>query len=143
MFAQNEILSAVWKKLNADATLQGTSYLKSSGKIWTGSKRPMQTDNPLLTIAGSRQLHESRMERWQLLIKAYADDTDNGSVDMTRLGNITDRVVDLLHNADMTIMGGRIMSIYLDSSSEALYDPQHQKEHHQLLTFQLFAIKST
>ena len=105
MFAQNEILSAVWKKLNADATLQGTSYLKSSGKIWTGSKRPMQTDNPLLTIEGSRQLHESRMERWQLLIKAYSDDADNGSVDITRLGNITDRVIDLLHNADMTISG--------------------------------------
>ena len=103
----------------------------------------MQTDNPLLTVEGSRQLHESQMERWQLLIKAYADDSDNGSVDMTRLGNITDRVVDLLHNADMIITGGRIRSIYLDSSSEAMYDVQHQKEHHQVLTFQLFAIKST
>ena len=143
MFAQNEILSAVWKKLNTDATLQGASYLKNSGKIWTGSKRPMQTDNPLLTIEGSRELNESQMERWQLLIKAYADDADNGSVDMTRLGNITDRVVDLLHNADMTLTGGRIRSIYLDDSSEALYDPQHQKEHHQVLTFWMFAIKST
>ena len=143
MFAQNEILSVVWRKLNTDATLQSASYLKSSGKIWTGSKRPMQTDNPLLTIEGSRQLHESQMESWQLLIKAYADDADNGSVDMTRLGNITDRVVDLLHNSDMTITGGRIRSIYLDSSSEAVYDPQHQKEHHQVLTFQMFAIKST
>ena len=143
MFAQNEILSAVWKKLNADATLQTASYLGSSGKIWTGSKRPMQTDNPLLTIEGSRQLHPSQMEQWQLLIQAFADDADNGSVDMTRLGNITDRVVDLLHNADMTITGGRIRSIYLESSSEALYDPQHQKEHHQVLTFRMFAIKST
>ena len=143
MFAQNEILSAVWKKLDADATLQGTSYLKNSGKIWTGSKRPMQTDNPLLTIEGSRQLYESQMEQWQLLIKAYVDEADNGSVDMTRLGNITDRIVDLLHNAEMTITGGRIRSVYLDSSSEALYDPQHQKEHHQELTFRMFAIKST
>ncbi len=143
MFAQNEILSLVWRKLNTDATLQSASYLKSSGKIWTGSKRPMQTDNPLLTIEGSRQLHESQMESWQLLIKAYADDADNGSVDMTRLGNITDRVVDLLHNAEMTITGGRIRSIYLDSSSDAAYDPQHQKEHHQVLTFQMIAIKST
>ena len=143
MFAQNEILSAVWKKLDTDATLQGASYLKNSGKIWTGSKRPMQTDNPLLTIEGSRQLYESQMEQWQLLIKVYVDDADNGSVDMTRLGNITDRVVDLLHNAEMTITGGRIRSVYLDSSSEALYDPQHQKEHHQELTFRMFAIKST
>ena len=143
MFAQNEILSAVWKKLDTDATLQGASYLKNSGKIWTGSKRPMQTDNPLLTIEGSRQLYESQMEQWQLLIKAYVDEADNGSVDMTRLGNITDRVVDLLHNAEMTITGGRIRSVYLDSSSEALYDPQHQKEHHQELTFRMFAIKST
>ncbi|MCH7819925.1 MAG: hypothetical protein IIB40_10275 [Candidatus Marinimicrobia bacterium] len=143
MFAQNEILSVVWRRLNTDATLQSASYLKNSGKIWTGSKRPMQTDNPLLTIEGSRQLHESQMERWQLLIKAFADDADNGSVDMTRLGNITDRVVDLLHNAEMTITGGRIRSIYLDGSSEAVYDPQHQKEHHQVLTFKMFAIKST
>ena len=143
MFAQNEILSVVWRRLNTDATLQSASYLKNSGKIWTGSKRPMQTDNPLLTIEGSRQLHESQMERWQLLIKAFADDADNGSVDMTRLGNITDRVVDLLNNAEMTITGGRIRSIYLDGSSEAVYDPQHQKEHHQVLTFKMFAIKST
>ena len=143
MFAQNEILSVVWRRLNTDATLQSASYLKNSGKIWTGSKRPMQTDNPLLTIEGSRQLHESQMERWQLLIKAFADDADNGSVDMTRLGNITDRVIDLLHNAEMTITGGRIRSIYLDGSSEAVYDPQHQKEHHQVLTFKMFAIKST
>ena len=143
MFAQNEILSVVWRRLNTDATLQSASDLKNSGKIWTGSKRPMQTDNPLLTIEGSRQLHESQMERWQLLIKAFADDADNGSVDMTRLGNITDRVVDLLHNAEMTITGGRIRSIYLDGSSEAVYDPQHQKEHHQVLTFKMFAIKST
>lgn len=143
MFAQNEILSVVWRRLNTDATLQSASYLKNSGKIWTGSKRPMQTDNPLLTIEGSRQLHESQMERWQLLIIAFADDADNGSVDMTRLGNITDRVVDLLHKAEMTITGGRIRSIYLDGSSEAVYDPQHQKEHHQVLTFKMFAIKST
>ena len=143
MFAQNEILSAVWRLLDTDAALQGASQLGSAGKIWTGSKRPMQTDNPLLTIEGSRQLYESQMEQWQLLIKAFVDDSDNGSVDMTRLGTITDRVVDLLHNSEMTITGGRIRSVYLESSSEALYDPQHQKEHHQDLTFQLFAIKST
>lgn len=143
MFAQNEILSAVWRLLDADVTLQGASQLGSAGRIWTGSKRPMQTDNPLLTIEGSRQLYESQMEQWELLIKAFVDDSDNGSVDMTRLGNITDRVVDLLHNAEMTITGGRIRSVYLESSSEALYDPQHQKEHRQELTFQLFAIKST
>lgn len=58
MFAQNEILSAVWRLLDTDAALQGASQLGSAGKIWTGSKRPMQTDNPLLTIEGSRQLYE-------------------------------------------------------------------------------------
>ncbi|MCH7619733.1 MAG: hypothetical protein IH880_08205 [Candidatus Marinimicrobia bacterium] len=143
MFAQNEIISAVWRKLNADSTLQGASYLGGAGKIWTGSKRPMQTDNPLLTIEGSRQLNESLMERWELIIKAYADDSDNGTADLTKLGNITNRVADLLHNADMTISGGRIHTVYFDSSSEAVYDPQHQKEHRQESIFRMFAIKST
>ena len=143
MFTQNEIISAVWRKLNADATLQGASYLGGAGKIWTGSKRPMQTDNPLLMIEGSRQLNESSMEQWDLIIMAYADDSDNGTADLTKLGNITNRVTDLLHNADMTIAGGRIRSIYLESSSEAAYDPQHQKEHRQDSIFRMFAIKST
>ena len=103
----------------------------------------MQTDNPLLTIEGSRQLNESTMERWELIIKAYADDSDNGTADLTKLGNITNRVTDLLHNADMTISGGKIRSIYLDSSSEAVYDPQHQKENRQESIFRMFATKST
>ena len=143
MFSQNEILSAVWRQLNADATLQSSAFLGASGKIWTGSKRPNQKDNPLLTVDGTRTLSESTMERWKLIIIAYAQDLDNGSADLTRLGKITERVADLLHNADMTISSGRIRSIYFDSSTEAFYDAQHHKEHWQEMIFQMFAIKTT
>ena len=143
MFSQNEILSAVWRQLNADATLQSSAQLGSAGKIWTGSKRPNQTDNPLLTVDGNRTLDESTMERWNLIITAYAQDLENGNADLTRLGNILDRVADLLHNSDMTITGGRIRSIYFESSTEAIYDAQHHKEHRQESIFRMFAIKTT
>ena len=143
MFSQNELLSAVWRQLNADATLQSSAFLGGTGKIWTGAKRPNQTDNLLLTVDGNRTLSESTMERWNLVITAYVQDLESGNADLTTLGNITDRVVDLLHSADMTINGGRIRSIYFDSSTEAIYDAQHHKEHRQELIFRMFAIKTT
>ncbi len=143
MFSQNEIISAVWRQLNADATLQSSAYLGGTGKIWAGSKRPNQKDNPLLTVDGNRTLSESTMERWELIIVAYAQDLDNGGADLTRLGNITGRAADLLHNADMTISGGQIRSIYFESNTGAFYDAQHHKEHRQEMIFQMFAIKTT
>ena len=143
MFSQNELLSAVWRQLNADATLQSSGYLGGTGKIWMGTKRPNQIDNPLLTVDGNRTLFESTMERWKLMIRAYAQDLENGNTDLATLGNITDRVADLLHNADITISGGRIRSIFFDSSTEAIYDAQHHKEHRQEMIFQMFAIKTT
>ena len=145
MFATNLVLNKIWRTLNSNATLQGSTYLKSTGKIWQWRK-PDHTALPILIINGSRAVSEAQVERWNLIVTAYTKDFDNGTPDASRLGRIVAEVSDVLHTepgsaSAITITGGRINSIYEVSDTGILFDEGNPKEHLQSLFLTAFAIK--
>ena len=143
MFKPNLIIQEIWQTVNANATLQGADYLTTTGRVWNGRK-PEQTDNPIVVISGSRVVSETQSERYNLMFTAYADNFENGTPDIARLGNIIGEVSNTLHNnSAITITGGRISSIFTTENTGVLFDGEHEEEHYQSLLLTLFAVDFT
>ena len=146
MFAPNLIIEEIWQTLNSNATLQGSTYLTTTGRIWQW-RRPEKVGNPLLTVQGSRAVGQTQAERWNLIVTAYANDLENETPDSSRLGRIIGEVSDTLHlevgsAPVITITGGRINSIYEVSNTGVLFDEGRPKEHLQSVFLTAFAIKN-
>ncbi len=143
MINNSELIGKIYRVLSADATLVDATHLESADNIIPSPRAPKQKANPTLTIAGSRSIDEVEVERWRLILNTFVDNYADGTANLLKLGNITDRIFDVLNDASITITGGRIFSVYLDNDAGILFDNQHVKEHYQSLMFNLLATEIT
>ena len=143
MINNSAFMGKIYRVLKSDATLIDGSHLESANNIIPSPKAPDQKSNPTLTIAGSRTINEAEVERWRLILNTYVDNYKDGTANLLKLGTITDRIFDVLNDASITITGGRIFSVYMDSDMGILFDNQHTEEHYQSLLFTLLATEIT
>ena len=143
MINTSDLIGRIYRVLSADATLVNASHLESVQNIIPSPRKPAQQSNPILTISGTRSVNEAEVERWKLILNTYVDNYNDGTADLLKLGNITDRIFDVLNDASITITGGRIFSVYMDNDVGILFDDQHVEEHYQSLMFTLLATQIT
>lgn len=143
MINGSHLIGKIYRVLSADATLIDSSHLESAENIIPSPRKPSQQSNPILTISGLRSIDEAEVERWKLILNTYVDNYKDGTANLLKLGNITDRIFDVMNDASITITGGRIFSVYLDNDVGILFDDQHSEEHYQSLMFTLLAVEIT
>ena len=143
MINTSDLIGKIYRVLSADATLVNASHLESVQNIIPSPRKPTQQSNPILTISGTRSVNEAEVERWKLILNTYVDNYKDGTANLLKLGNITDRIFDVLNDASITITGGRIFSVYMDNDVGILFDGQHVEEHYQSLMFTLLATQIT
>lgn len=135
------VLTEVWKALNSNVTLQGADYLGGTGKIWKGQRRPGEAENPLLTVSASRTMDAATaLETWSLVVTAHADDLDNRTADIPRLGRVTAEAVRAVEDATLSVTGGKIFNIYVAEDSGPRQASASGKEHQQEIRFRLHVI---
>ena len=143
MLNTQDIMDKMFKEVAAISTLNGASYLTSTGRIWKGSIRPDGKENPLLTLKGSRTItNETKLEEWDLNITAFADRKKNGTADGRRLANITGETINRLDASTITITSGKMMQVYMLNDTGVLEDAANPKENFQQVKFRLWCIKS-
>ena len=145
MLHTQELMSKFFREISAISTLNGADYLTSTGRINLGTQRPSKIENPLVTINGSRVIPNStRLEDWDLDIRAYTKKLDNNTVDLKRMANITGEIINRLDAAQsaITITSGKINQIYLTIDTGVREDAAHPDENYQMLRFRLLCIKS-
>jgi len=128
------ILTAVFKKLDADATLQGSTYLNGTDRIEKGSRRRKGLIAPCITmkIGGTSMDTDDKLQEALIYVNSYALDKANGTPDLTRLSAIAGRVEDLLDDVALTaVTGMRFLNCYVTSPhGEAFLDPDFPDEHY-------------
>lgn len=134
----NHILTALFQRLNNDATLQGANYLTGSGRIEKGPRRRKGLTAPCLAmkIGGHSIDTESKVQDVLIYVNAYAVDKANGSADLARLSAIAGQVEALLEDCTLTAGSGyRFFNCYITSPhGEAFLDPDFPDEHYMSST---------
>ncbi|HOT98863.1 MAG TPA: hypothetical protein PKZ83_17205 [bacterium] len=128
------ILTTVFKKLDADTTLQGASYLNGTDRIEKGPRRRKGLTAPCITmkIGGTSLDTDDKVQDATIYINSYALDKSNGTPDLTRLSAIAGQVETLLDDASLTAASGmRYFNCYVTSPhGEAFLDPDFPDEHY-------------
>jgi len=137
----DHILTAVFKRLNADATLQGASYLTGSGRIEKGPRRRKGLTAPCVTLklAGLGIDTESKVEDALVYINCYAADKPNGTADVARLALVGSQIETLLDDYPLAPgTGYRFFNCYVTSPhGEAFMDPDFPDEHYMTSTVRI------
>ncbi len=137
----NNILTAVFSRLNTDSTLQGANYLTSTGRIEKGPRRHKGLTAPCITmkIGGSSLDTESKVVDAILYINSYTADKANGTADLTRLALIGSQVETLLDDYALSPGSGyRFFNCYVTSpAGEAFLDPDFPDEHYMTVTVRI------
>lgn len=107
MINTDDILSALYVKLQADTTLQGATYLNGTTKIYKGPKRAENFTNPTLTIVMITNPLEPyvKEQRAYYSINAFVDAHSDGTANTPTLGRIAHRVASLLDDVLPTRSG--------------------------------------
>lgn len=128
------ILTALFKTLDADATLQGANYLGGTDRIEKGYRRRKGLTAPCIAmkIGGATMNTEGKVQDALIYINSYALDKANGTADLTRLSAIAGQVETLLDDTNLTAASGmRFFNCYVTSPhGEAYYDPDFPDEHY-------------
>lgn len=128
------ILTAVFKKLDADTTLQGASYLNGTDRIEKGSRRRKGLTAPCITmkIGGTSLDTDDKLQDALIFINSYALDKGNGTPDLTRLSAIAGQVESVLDDVALTpVTGMRFLNCYVTSPhGETYLDPDFPDEHY-------------
>lgn len=134
-------LTAVFKALDADTTLQGANYLNGTDRIEKGSRRRKGLTAPCIAIkvGGTLLNTEDKVQDAILYINSYAQDQQNGTPDLTRLSAIAGQVEALLDDAALKAAAGmRYFNCYVTSPhGEAYFDPDFPNEHYVSTTVRI------
>jgi len=137
----NTFLTAVFKKLDADATLQGANYLNGTDRIEKGSRRRKGLTAPCVAmkVGGTSLDTDDKVQDAILYINSYAKDQENGTADVTRLSAIAGQVETLLDDASLTAASGmQYFNCYVTSPhGEAYFDPDFPNEHYVSTTVRI------
>ncbi len=137
------VITEIWRTLDSNATFQGSEYLGSSGKIWKGQHRPAEVENPVLTVWGGRTIDAATaLEVWSILVTAYADDLDNRTADISRLGRLTDEVIRTIEAATLSVTQAKIFNVYAIEDKGPKQSAARAAEHKQEIGFRLHAIET-
>lgn len=134
----DNILTALFQRLNSDATLQDAIYLSAAGRIEKGPRRKKGLSAPCMAmkIGGHSLDTESKVQDAIIYINAYAADKANGTADLARLSAVAGRVETLLEDYTLTAgTGYRFFNCYVTSPhGEAFLDPDFPDEHYMSST---------
>jgi len=134
-------LTAVFKKLDADTTLQGANYLNGTDRIEKGSRRRKGLSAPCIAmkVGGTSLDTDDKVQDVILYINSYAKDQENGTADVTRLSVIAGQVETLLDDASLAAASGmRYFNCYVTSPhGEAYFDPDFPNEHYVSTTVRI------
>lgn len=101
MINTDDILSALYVKLQADTTLQGATYLNGTTKIYKGPKRAENCTNPTMTIVMITNPLGTYVKEQTIYyaVNVFADANSDGTVNLPVLGRIAYRVASLLDDS--------------------------------------------
>lgn len=141
----DDVATAAWVILNADATLQGASYLGASDRVWKWSSS-VDPDLPALVVAAS---HVGEVDGEGGIHGFFVDALvvcenpgDGARPDASRMRTILDRVSQLLvGRGKMTATGIRFFDCEVDTMGPA-GEGQAQGESEQLARFYVTAVKT-
>ena len=143
----DQILTAVFKKLDGDNTLKGVTYLNGSNKIEKGPFRKQDFVNPTiaLKIGGAGMDTEVKVQDCTVYVMVYVDNNVNGTANTALLSKIAGAVEVLLENASLTApTNTRFLNCYLTSPHQgAIYDEQHPDEHFTASVFRVQSLALT
>jgi len=143
----DQILVAVYKKLQADTTLQGATYLNGTTKIEKGTSRKKGFANPTITmkIGGSSNDIVSKLQDCTVYVNVFVDDKTNNTPNVKTLSLIAGRVESTLDDASLTNpTGARIINCYLTSPHGTIgWDREHPEEHFVTSVFRIQAIATS
>lgn len=129
-----KIESAWFRAVNADATLQGSSYLGAAGKVVVGMEAPEDIDPPRLHLAVSLVTDpDVQTARGTLFLKAVVETPTDGLVaDRVRLGAIAGRAAELVVGRAMTSDDDyRFFDSWTTFHGSAEVDPENPKVAYQ------------
>jgi len=147
MISADEILTAVFKVLDGDATLQASDYLNGTEKIIKGTFRPKNLQNPSITLklGGTGIDTEIKLQDATVYVNVFADNYRNGAADLEKLAKIAKRVEALLDDAHLANpTGGKFFNCYLSAPQNGpYYDNEHPDEHYLTSVFRIQCIDLT
>ena len=143
MTSADEMLTAIFATLDADATLQGASYLNGTDKVEKGPRRKEGVVNPSVTIklGGTDIATEGKIQDAIVYVSSFCNNYGNGAANVKTLSLISNKVDDLLDDKSLTISGSRAFNCYLTAPHNGPYwDSQHPDEHYMTSTFRIQVI---
>lgn len=133
----NEISTAVYRFLKADAALSGMCTL------YKGAKRPVRAKNPSLTVE-ARRLEPGEGEGiWMcdVAITAYVDMRADGAPDSERLEAIVSRVQEMLADTEIALDGAKALPLIEGENAGPEWRSAHEREVSQESVFGLVFVK--
>jgi hypothetical protein len=128
-----DITTAVYRLLNADATLAGLCTL------YKGAKRPVRASNPSLTVE-TRRLERGEGEGiWMcdVVVTAFANILANGSPDVETLDALMARTGELLSDAELELADAKALPLIEGDCGGTSWESAHDGEACQERTFGL------
>lgn len=110
MVTLDESMEAIYKTLNADATLRGASYLDGSNKIIKGPTKPDKLPNPSLTMRPrhiSSPSEQDLIDRFLIQLVLHVDNHIDLSADYKRAGLVERRIAELIDRKSLNGASGR------------------------------------
>ena len=130
----DDMVTAIFKKLDASTLLQGATYLNGTDKIEKQARRRKGMVAPCITmkIGGTSLNTESKVMDATVYINTYVADHANGTANYVKLSSIAVTVEALLEDADLSSYSMyRFFNCYVVSPhGEAYFDPDFPDEHY-------------
>jgi hypothetical protein len=132
----NDITTAAYRLLHADAVLGGMC------SVYRGAKRPSRAKNPIMTVE-TRHLAPNEGEgMWMcnVVVTAYVKLLADGEPDYVRLEDIDTQVNEILVDVVLELNGAQAFPIFPGGTSGPEWDPAHEGEAYQESTFGLLFV---
>jgi hypothetical protein len=146
MTSVDEILTAVFKVLDADLTLQGATYLNGTDKIEKNTRRKENFVNPTVTMktGGTGIDMEIKVQDATVYVNVFVDNNTNGTANTSKLSRIAKRIESLLDDTNLTISGSRVFNCFLTAPHSGPYfDQSFPDEHYVSSVFRIQIIDLT
>lgn len=126
-FNPQDVLTAIYNILVADATLPGANYLTSAGRIFTTRAPEVQTCPYLLITLDMLVPDDMQQYQGEARVFCYTKILANGQIDQT--GNrILSKCDELLNNSIPSIGGATVQSLISLGIIPTLYDPEDKSK---------------
>ena len=133
----NEINTVVYSLLADDETLAGLCT------IYKGSKRPLNVQNPSVTINIKRLVPGEGEGIWMcdVVVTTYTDVLANRMPDHEKLEELSSTISEILTDVEIEIDGGKALPLIKGESSGSEWNIGHNNEGMQEMTFELVFVK--